>query len=105
MSHTIIDALDRVIPSLVQSRPKSILPIEETLHKYTNCLCTSRGDFPHQQLLMPDYDLTWSILDRDRSECSREVTTVFETYFYLFGVLGYFSLIRNRLFIRVTPKG
>jgi hypothetical protein len=74
MSHTISDALDRIIPSLVQPLPKSSLSTEETLDKDTNCLCTSRGDFPHQQLLVPDYDLTWSILERDRSECSREVT-------------------------------
>lgn len=86
MSHTIIDALDRVIPSLVQPLPKSILPIEETLSKYTNCLCTSRGDFPHQQLLVPDYVLTWSILERDRSECSQEVSTAMVTAWEAAGI-------------------
>ena len=65
MSHTIIDALDRVIPSLAQPLPRSIVPTEETLNKYTNYLCASRGNFPHQKLLMPDYELTWSILERD----------------------------------------
>jgi hypothetical protein len=110
MSHTISDALDRVIPSLVQPLPKSIVPIEGTLNKYTNCLCTSRGDFPHQQLLMPDYDLTWSILERDsrsvspqerlrqreasacaqrlrqRSECSREVSAAMVTAWEAAGI-------------------
>jgi len=102
MSHTISDALDRVIPSLVQPLPKSSVPTEETLDKYTNCLCTSPGDFPHQQLLMPDYNLTWSILDRDsrsvreasacaerlrqRSECSREVTAAMVTAWEAAGI-------------------
>jgi hypothetical protein len=102
MSHTISDALDRIIPSLVQPLPKSSVPIEETLTKYTNCLCTSRGDFPHQPLLVPDYDLTWSILDRDsrsvreasacakrlhqRSECSREVTVAMVTTWEAAGI-------------------
>jgi hypothetical protein len=84
MSHTISDALDRVIPSLVQPLPKSSLPTEETLTKYTNCFCTSGGDFPHQQLLVPDYDLTWSILDR--SESSREVTAAMVTTWEAAGI-------------------
>ena len=110
MSHTIIDALDRVIPSLAQTLPKSILPIEETLNKSTNCLCASQGDFPHQKLLMPDYDLTWSILERDsrsvrvggasafaeasacaerlrqRSECCQEVTAAMVTAWEAAGI-------------------
>jgi hypothetical protein len=95
MSHTIIDALDRVIPSLVQPLPRSIVPIEETQRKHTNCLCASHGDFPHQQLLMPDYDLTWSILERDsrfqqrlcqRSECSQEVTAAMVTTWEAAGI-------------------
>jgi hypothetical protein len=84
MSHTISDALDRVIPSLVQPLPKSIVPTAETLDKYTSCLCTSPGDFPHQQLLMPDYNLTWSILDR--SECSQEVSTAMVTAWEAAGI-------------------
>jgi hypothetical protein len=93
MSHTIIDALDRVIPSLAQPLPRSIVPTEETLDKYTNSLCASRGDFPHQQLLMPDYDLTWSILERDsrseirqRSECSQEVSAAMVTAWEAAGI-------------------
>ena len=94
MSHTISDALDRVIPSLVQSLLESIVPTEKTLHKYTNCLCTSPGDFPHQQLLVPGYDLTWSILDgdsrserlRQRAECSREVTAAMVTAWEAAGI-------------------
>jgi hypothetical protein len=86
MSHTISDALDRVIPSLVQPLPRSSVPTEEALAKYTNCLCVSRGDFPHQQLLMPDYELTWSILERDPSECSREVTTAMVTAWEAAGI-------------------
>jgi hypothetical protein len=95
MSHTIIDALDRIIPSLIQSLPRSIVRTEETLGKYTNCLCASRGDFPHQQLLMPDYELTWSILERDsrsekrlrqRSECSQEVNVAMVTAWEAAGI-------------------
>ncbi|WP_373547740.1 hypothetical protein [Chamaesiphon sp.] len=86
MSHTIIDALDRVIPSLVQPLPRSIVPTEETLNRYTNCLCACRGDFPHQKLLMPDYELTWSILDRDRSQCSQEVSAVMVTVWEAAGI-------------------
>jgi hypothetical protein len=86
MSHTISDALDRVIPSLVQSLPRNIVPTAETLDKYTNCLCTSPGDFPHQQLLMPAYNLTWSILERDPSECSREVTAAMVTAWEAAGI-------------------
>jgi hypothetical protein len=98
MSHTISDALDRIIPSLVQPLPRSIVPTEETLTKYTNCCCTSRGDFPHQPLLMPDYDLTWSILERDsrsvspqerlrqRSECSQEVSAAMVTAWEAAGI-------------------
>jgi hypothetical protein len=97
MSHTLTDALDRVIPSLSQP-----LPIEETLDKYTNSLYARRGDFPHQKLLMPDYDLTWSILERDshsvleasasaerlsqRSECSRDVSTAMVTAWEAAGI-------------------
>lgn len=86
MSHTIIDALDRVIPSLVQPLPRSIVPTEETLNRSTNCLCACRGDFPHQKLLMPDYDLTWSILERDLSECSREVNAEMVTAWEAAGI-------------------
>ena len=94
MSHTISDALDRVIPSLVQSLLESIVPTEETLHKCTNCLCTSRGDVPHQQLLVPGYDLTWSILDgdsrserlRQQAECSRKVTAAMVTAWEAAGI-------------------
>jgi hypothetical protein len=101
MSHTIIDALDRVIPSLVQPLPRSIVPTEETQRQHTS-LCASRGDFPHQQLLMPDYDLTWSILERDsrsvrevsasaerlrqRSECSQEVSAAMVTAWEAAGI-------------------
>jgi hypothetical protein len=98
MSHTIIDALDRVIPSLSQPLPKSILLTEETPDKYPNHPCAGGGDFPHQQLLVPDYDLTWSILERDsrsvslqerlrqRSECSREVTAAMVTTWEAAGI-------------------
>jgi hypothetical protein len=85
MSHTISDALDRVIPSLVPL-PRSIVPIQETQRKQTNCLCASRGDFPHQKLLMPDYELTWSILDRQRSQCSQEVSAVMVTAWEAAGI-------------------
>lgn len=95
MSHTIIDALDRVIPSLAQPLPRSIVPTEETLNKYTNYLCASRGNFPHQKLLMPDYELTWSILERDsrvqqrlrqRSQCSQEVSAEMVTVWEAAGI-------------------
>lgn len=95
MSHTIIDALDRVIPSLAQPLPRSIVPTEETLNKYTNYLCASRGNFPHQKLLMPDYELTWSILERDsrvqqrlrqRSQCSQEVSAEMVTAWEAAGI-------------------
>ena len=94
MSHTIIDALDRVIPSLVQL-PRSIVPTQETQRKQTNCLCACRGDFPHQKLLMPDYELTWSILERDsrvqqrlrqRSQCSQEVSAEMVTVWEAAGI-------------------
>ena len=95
MSHTIIDALDRVIPSLAQPLPRSIVPTEETLNKYTNYLCASRGNFPRQKLLMPDYELTWSILERDsrvqqrlrqRSQCSQEVSAEMVTVWEAAGI-------------------
>jgi hypothetical protein len=86
MSHTISDALDRVIPSLAQPLPKSSVPTEETLAKYTNCPYVSRGYFPHQQLLMPDYEITWSILERDPSECSQEVTAAMVTAWEAAGI-------------------
>jgi hypothetical protein len=86
MSNAILDALDRVIPSLVQPLPKRIVPTEETLGKYTNSLCASRGDFPHQQLLMPNYDLTWSILERNQSECSQEVSAAMVTAWEAAGI-------------------
>lgn len=94
MSYTIIDALDRVIPSLVPL-PRSIVPTQETQRKQTNCLCASRGNFPHQKLLMPDYELTWSILERDsrvqqrlrqRSQCSQEVSAVMVTVWEAAGI-------------------
>jgi hypothetical protein len=56
MSETIIDALDRVIPSIVS--PK------ETLRLRANSLCASCGDSLYQQLLIPDYALSWALLDR-----------------------------------------
>jgi hypothetical protein len=78
------------------------VPTDETLGKYTNCLCTCRGDFPRQQLLMPDYDLTWSILERDsrsvreasacaeqlsrRSDCSQEVSAAMVTAWEAAGI-------------------
>ncbi|AFY93208.1 hypothetical protein [Chamaesiphon minutus] len=86
MSHTIIDALDRVIPSLVQPLPRSIVPTDETLSKHTNCLCASRGDFPHQKLLISDYDLTWSILECDLSQCSQEVSAEMVTAWEAAGI-------------------
>jgi hypothetical protein len=94
MSHTIIDALDRVIPSLVQPLPRSIVPTEETQRQHTNCLCGSCGDFPHQRLLIPNYDLTWSILERDSrseqlsqlSECSQEVSVAMVTAWEAAGI-------------------
>jgi hypothetical protein len=86
MLHTIIDALDRVIPSLVQPLPRSIVPTDETQHKHTNCLCACRGNFPHQKLLMPDYNLTWSILERDGSQCSQEVSAEMVTAWEAAGI-------------------
>ncbi|MCY7369162.1 MAG: DUF4684 domain-containing protein [Chamaesiphon sp.] len=94
MSYTIIDALDRVIPSLAQPLPRSIVPTEETLNRSTNCLCACHGDFSHQKLLMPDYDLTWSILERDsryeqlsqRSQCSQEVSAEMVTAWEAAGI-------------------
>ncbi|WP_373539851.1 hypothetical protein [Chamaesiphon sp.] len=86
MPYTIIDALDRVIPSLVQPLPRSIVPTDETQRQHTNCLCACRGDFPHQQLLISDYDLTWSILERDRSQCSQEVSAEMVTVWEAAGI-------------------
>jgi hypothetical protein len=86
MLHTIIDALDRVIPSLLQPLPRSIVPTDETQRKHTNCLCACRGNFPHQKLLMPDYNLTWSILERDGSQCSQEVSAEMVTAWEAAGI-------------------
>ena len=71
------------------------MPTQETQRKQTNCLCASRGDFPHQKLLMPDYELTWSILERDsrvqqrlrqRSQCSQKVSAVMVTVWEAAGI-------------------
>jgi hypothetical protein len=86
MLHTIIDALDRVIPSLVQPLPRSIVPTDETQRKHTSRLCACHGDFPHQKLLMPDYNLTWSILERDGSQCSQEVSAEMVTAWEAAGI-------------------
>ena len=56
MSETIIDAIDRVILSIVSRK--------ETLRLSTNSLYASCGDSLYQQLLIPDYALTWALLDR-----------------------------------------
>jgi hypothetical protein len=58
MSETIIDTIDLVIPSIIRA----------------NCLCASCGDSPYQKLLIPDYALTWALLDRNSPECIRVVT-------------------------------
>ena len=55
MSETIIDAIDRVILSIVSRK--------EMLRLRTNSLDASCGDSLYQPLLIPDYALTWALLD------------------------------------------